>query len=225
MTASTAATTDRFSAELSSRTTGEHGNAEHSPFMTGLLGGSLPLAGYVDLLAQLRLVYLALEEGADQLAANPVVAPFLDRSLDRVPEIDADLAYLRGQMEAEGWAPDQEFEPTSATEAYVARIREATATAPSSYIAHHYTRYLGDLSGGFHIGRLVARTYGLTPTEGGRYSQFDALGDPVAFKERYRALLDASPWSAAEKDEIVAEVKLAYTYNTELFASLDKHAA
>jgi len=205
-----------FSATVRARTAGDHRHAEHAPFMGALLDGTLRADGYVDLLAQHRYAYEAIEAAADRLAQHPEVAPFLHPGLERLPSLDADLADLAGP----GWA--ERFPATPATAAYVARLQEVGATWPGGYVAHHYTRYLGDLSGGQHIGRIAARTYGLTPTHGGRFSRFEGI-DATAVKDAYRASLDAAPWDGEEQERVIAEIQEAYRLNTAVFSSLDHH--
>lgn len=219
MTATTA-DTPTFAALLASETAGDHRGAERSPFLGALMGRTLPLTGYVDLLVQYQHVYRALEDGADALADTTSVAPFLVRDLDRGPALEADLVHLRTRPEVAG----RTFSPTAATEAYAARIRTVAASEPARYVSHHYTRYLGDLSGGFPIGRIVAATYGLTEDEGGRFAHFPGIEDPARFKDDYRTSLNETPWSADERAAVLDEVHRAYRYNVEVFASLDHHA-
>lgn len=207
-----------FSSLLRQATTVDHQQAERSPFFGALLAGSLPVEAYVDMLAQHRYAYAALEALEPALAADPVVAAVSDPGLTRLPSIDADLADLAGP----DWA--RRHPPSAATSAYVARL-EAVADWPGGFVAHHYTRYLGDLSGGQHIGRIVARHYGLTPTRGGRFSRFEAIADPAAFKDRYRSALDAAAWDPAEQHRVVAEIRTAYRLNTEVFDGLARHVA
>lgn len=220
MTASSATVTP-FSAVLPAETATDHRGAEHSPFMHALMRKTLPLAGYVDLLTQYLHVYRALEDGATALASDPTVAPFLDRALDRVPALEADISGLTARPELAGVT----FSATTATETYAARIREVTTGSPAAYVAHHYTRYLGDLSGGFAIGRIVTAAYDLTPTEGGRFAVFEDIADPAEFKTNYRAALDAAPWTESERADLITEVHAAYRFNVEIFQSLDHHGA
>ena len=217
----TSATVTPFSAVLAAETAADHRGAEHSTFMHALMRKTLPLAGYVDLLVQYRHVYLALEDGAIALASDPTVAPFLDRKLDRVPALEADIATLTARPEL----TDATFSPTAATEAYAARIRTVTETASPAYVAHHYTRYLGDLSGGFAIGRVVYAAYELSPTEGGRFAVFEDIADPAEFRAAYRSHLDSVAWSDQDRAELITEVHAAYRFNVELFLSLDHHGA
>ena len=106
------------------------------------------------------------------------------------------------------------------TKEYANCIRE-TRTDFGRYIAHHYTRYLGDLSGGQFIGRVMARRFGFE-TNGIGFYVFDEIADPGAFKDVYREQLDAVPWDDAEKACVIDEVLVAYDFNTELFEELDR---
>ena len=63
------------------------------------------------------------------------------------------------------------------------------ATWPGGFVAHHYTRYLGDLSGGIFIGRVMQRRFGFD-TNGIGFYLFADIADPRAFKDVYREQLD-----------------------------------
>src|ERR687889_777056 len=91
-----------------------------------------------------------------------------------------------------------------ATEAYRDRLRQVAFDRPSAFIAHHYTRYLGDLSGGQYLGPAIARAYGLDG-DGHRFFVFDGVRPP-AFRTRYRELLDGIRWAPGEEDAFLAEV-------------------
>ena len=202
-----------FAAHLKEATRAEHTAAEGSPFATELLAGRLPLDAYVDLLAQTYPVYAALEEAVAAHAATPEVQPFLHPGLLRLPSLEADLTYFLGPS----WRTRSRLLP--ATERYVERLREVAFAWPAGLVAHHYLRYLGDLSGGQIIRRLVGRAYGLE-TDGVRFYVFDDIPKPKPFKDAYRAALDAVPWDDAEKARVVDEVSLAFRLNRDVFADL-----
>jgi len=92
-------------------------------------------------------------------------------------------------------------------------------TWPGGFVAHHYTRYLGDLSGGLFIGKLMARQFGFE-TNGIGFYLFDQIADPAAFKDVYREQLDAVAWDAEERERVIDEVLAAYQFNTDLFVDL-----
>ena len=188
----------------------EHEQAEEAPFVADLLAGRVDQQGYAEYLLRLRTVYDALEEAVRAHADDPAVAAVHDPDLERVPALDADLDH---------WLPDGPRTVSSpAVAAYRDRLDAARAWGPL-LAAHHYTRYLGDLSGGQFIGRLMARRFGFE-TNGIGFYLFDDIADPKAFKEVYREQLDAAPWDAAEQERIIEEVLLAYRFNTELFDDL-----
>lgn len=99
-------------------------------------------------------------------------------------------------------------------------LREATAQDPRLYVAHHYTRYLGDLSGGQAIGRILARTYELEGLDGIGFYDFPEIAKPKVYKDGYRARLDALPLDEAEHQFVLAEVQRVFGFNGALFAEL-----
>ena len=86
-------------------------------------------------------------------------------------------------------------------------------------LAHHYTRYLGALSGGQAIASLVGRHYGAAPEQLGFY-RFDAINNIVQYKRAYRDRLNAMSFAQTEVDTLVAEVDAAFTYNGAVFDGL-----
>ncbi len=205
--------TEGFAAALRQATRDAHRGAERGAYLDALLTGRLPRAGYAALVAQHWHVYRELEAAAAHMRADPVAGPFADDRLTRLPALADDLAYLLGPR----WR--EHCEPVPATVAYAARLREVCHDWPGGFVAHHYTRYLGDLAGGQHVAARVAQVYALPGTAGTGFYDFGGI-EPKAFRDRYRALLDAAPWDAAERARITGEVLLAYRLNTELFADL-----
>jgi heme oxygenase (biliverdin-producing, ferredoxin) len=203
---------DRFSAQLRALTWADHRRAEQMPYLDALVGGRLPLAGYTAMVAQHYPIYEALEKAAANLRSDPVAGPFLHRGLTRLPALASDLRALAG----DDWPAV--VVPSPATARYVARIEEC-ATWPGGLIAHHYTRYLGDLSGGQYIARAVRRLYGPAGTD---FYVFDALGDLAEFRQRYRDQLDATVWPDGERTRVLDEVVLAYQLNIDVLDDLGR---
>ncbi len=203
-----------FSQALRERTWSGHGESETAGFMHDLMTGKGTREDYIALVAQHYFVYEALESTAARFADNAEAQPFLSDQLTRIPALETDLAFLLG----DNW-PEQ-ITPLPTTERYVARIREIEAEGwAGGFVAHHYTRYHGDLSGGQAIGRLMKRYFGFE-TNGILFYLFDQIADPKAFKETYREQLDATTWDAAERERVIDEVLYAYKLNTELFEDL-----
>ena len=210
---STSAEVISFSRLVRERSSASHRGSEGASFMGDLLKGEASRDDYVALVSQHWAIYDALEGAELAMRDEPLVAPFLSPALTRLPALENDLSFLIG----DDWRDRLTFVP--ATVEYAARIREVAAEWPAGYIAHHYTRYLGDLSGGLHIGRLIGRQFGFE-TNGIGFYLFDEIADPAAFKNAYRAQLDAAAWSPAEQELVVEEVLRAYDYNTRIFEQL-----
>jgi heme oxygenase len=195
----------------------EHEAAENAPFMGELLGGRLNRQAYADYLLRFRVVYAALEQAVRAHAADPMVATLYDAALERLAAIDADLAY---------WSPD--VDPTApvdspAATAYRDRIVAAAAEAAQGWggalVAHHYTRYLGDLSGGQAIGRILDRTFDLDG-QGVAFYEFAEIPKPKPYKDRYRAALDAIEVDAEGVTRVVDEVRAVFALNQAIFVEL-----
>jgi heme oxygenase (biliverdin-producing, ferredoxin) len=190
----------------------EHEAAEQSPFIAELLNGNLVKEAYVDYLVRLRVVYAALETAVRADADDRLVAAVYDPVLERLPAIDADLR---------DWA-DTVVSPevgSSAAEAYRCRLDSVRGGA---LLAHHYTRYLGDLSGGQVIRRALDRVYNL----GGKGLAFyDFPMHAKRYKDSYRARLDHLTLPVEEVEDVVNEVKLAFRLNQALFDELTSNLA
>ena len=203
-----------FSQALRERTWSGHSDSEHAGFMADLMKGEGTREDYIALVAQHSFIYEALEAAERSFATDAVVAQFATPRLTRLPALEADLDFLLGAE----WR--DRIAPLPTTVAYVERIREVESERWSGgFIAHHYTRYLGDLSGGQFIGRVMQRRFGFD-TNGVGFYLFDEIADPQEFKQTYRDELDKVAWDDIERERVIDEVLLAYRLNTSLFDDL-----
>ena len=208
-----------FSQALRERTRGGHSASEGANFMDDLMKGNGSRDDYIALVAQHFFIYEALEAAAATMKDDAVAAAFISPQLTRLPALEADLAFLIGS----DWRGS--IAPLPTTERYVARINEIAAEGWSGgFVAHHYTRYLGDLSGGQIIRTLMQRQFGFE-TNGVGFYLFDQIAKPKEFKDTYREQLDAVDWSTEERERVIDEVLLAYTFNTDLFSDLARAKA
>ena len=206
---------DSFSTVIRTASQEQHIEAETSTFMSDLLGGKLGVDAYARYTEQLWFVYEALESDTGRLTADPVAGPFVRPELFRLAALERDLAHLRGPR----WRAGLTALP--ATRAYADRVRSCVEGWPGGYLAHHYTRYLGDLSGGQIIRDRAERTWGFARKgDGVRFYVFEGIANPAAFKREYRALLDGVPADDLERQRIVAECKKAFALNTAMFQAL-----
>jgi heme oxygenase len=207
-----------FSTALRERSSGAHSGSEGAGFMSDLIKGDGTREDYVALVTQHWFIYEALEGAAERMRRDPVAAVFISEKLTRLPALAADLEFLIGA----DWR--ERIVPLPTTQRYVDRINQVGATWPGGFVAHHYTRYLGDLSGGLFIGKLMQRRFGFD-TNGIGFYIFGDIADPKAFKDVYREQLDAAPWDETEKERVIDEVLRAYRFNTELFEDLARAKA
>lgn len=199
---------------LRAATDAAHQAAESTPYVTALLAGQVDQAGYAALVAQHHFIYEVLEEAAEAMRDDPVAGPFVTDELARLPALVEDLDFLIGA----DWRA--KVTPGAATEAYRSRLREVCFTWPAGFIAHHYTRYLGDLSGGAFVAAAVRRTYGFDGHDGTRFYQFDGIAERGRFKRAYRTRLDELSLDAAEFDRMAAEATIAFDLNRAVFDDL-----
>lgn len=190
----------------------QHIDAENSTFISQLMKGELDLAAYTRYLANLAWLYGALEKQVATGTAFPSSENLWD---DRLVRSDS----IRGDLEQLGVANPDSVTPTPAMREYVDHINSLHGKADFRLVAHHYTRYLGDLSGGQAIAALVARHYGATEDQLSFY-RFEQIPDLVRFKKSYRSILDGLALTSEEREELVDEVKLAFTFNQRLFEDL-----
>ncbi|MEN8655369.1 biliverdin-producing heme oxygenase [Streptomyces sp. 21So2-11] len=211
----TATAVTPFSTLIRTVTHEQHTEVNTSTFMSDLLDRRLGVDAYTRYTEQLWFVYRALEDAAESLRNDPVAGPFMQTELMRTAELERDLAHLRGANWRDGLAP------LPATAAYAARVTECARTWPAGYVAHHYTRYLGDLSGGQVLRDTAEKTWGFEHKgDGVRFYVFEKITNPAAFKRGYRELLDQVNADDLEKQRIIDECKRAFDFNGAIFREL-----
>jgi|GEM_PF-101348 len=198
-----------LSVRLRTETSEAHARAEQSTFLADLMHGRLGLVAWQLLLEQLGAVYGALETTAGRIRENDPSNALLSVELNRAEAIRDDLAALRGRTGFAGVG----LLPSARD--YAERILSHERRIPR-YLAHHYTRYLGDLSGGQAIRVHLDRQYGL-PREQAAFFRFEGIRRAPVFKDAYRSALDALPLSPADADAAVEEAGIAFDCNLELF--------
>ena len=190
----------------------EHEAAEASGFVADLVAGRASALQYVAYLRRLRVVYAELEPALEDHRDHPAVAAVHDPVLRRLPALDADLRHWSG-----GAAPAQAggaVAGSPAADAYRARLQRARRQ-PHLLVAHHYTRYLGDLSGGQILARAVRQGFpDRSLADGGLdFYAFAEIPAPVRWKRAYRERLDALELDREADDAMLAEVREAFRLN------------
>jgi heme oxygenase (biliverdin-producing, ferredoxin) len=200
-----------ISTVLRSATWGAHEEVESGPLEAALADGRLRVEVYADLLAQSWAVYRAIEGCAAAMATNPLAGPFVRPEVFRTAAVERDLAYYWGP----NWLDRVDLLPE--TDFYVCRIETVAADDPIAWIAHGYTRYLADLSGGLVIDKAITAAYGLE--QDGRWLYTFDLPDGVApktWKNAYRQLLNTLDVDVADAIRLVEEALVAYQCNIAL---------
>jgi heme oxygenase len=198
---------DPLSTVLRQATWGAHEEVESGPLEDALANGRLAVDVYADLLAQSWAVYRAIECVAAQLVGDRVAGAFVRPEVFRTQHVERDLAYYWGSS----WRGRVALLPD--TEFYVHRI-ETVAADPVAWIAHSYTRYLADLSGGLLIDKAITAAYGLE--QDGRWLYTFDLGaavDPKTWKNAYRQLLNLLDLDTATAVRLIEEALVAYQCN------------
>jgi heme oxygenase len=202
-----------FATNLRRATWSDHEAAEFGKFMQALLTSKLSQEQYGALTEQLYFIYVALEAAVPTWENDPTYGVFVDRALDRVKPIEEDLAFYYG----DDWK--NKIKALPATEAYVARINEVAQTSGALFMAHHYLRYLGDLSGGVDMRKVGEAKYGLNGP-GIRFYQFPGITDGRQWKVNYRDNLNGLKISEEEQQAVIDEVANAYRLNVAMFTEL-----
>jgi heme oxygenase (biliverdin-producing, ferredoxin) len=192
-----------------------HTMAENTGFIACFLKGTVEKSSYRKLVANLYFVYSAMEEEMHKLKDHPVMGKIYFPELDRKASLEQDLVYYYGA----NWR--NEIAPSEATQAYVARIKEVGATDPQLMLAHLYTRYIGDLSGGQILKKIAVNAMSLNEGHGTNFYEFPQIPDEKAFKTMYRATLNDLDVSEAKDEQIVEEANGAFHHNMQMFKELE----
>lgn len=206
-----------FSEELKSHTASAHEHAEQAGFVTELLAGRMEASQVAAMLLQNYVIYRALES-ALEVNPDPRLAPFADPALMRVPALQKDLAVHFGDDWERKLGAGQ-LHVTPGAQTYADELGALGPGSATYLMAHHYVRYLGDLSGGQIISALVQRHYDLRP-EGLNFYVFDGIGKIKPYKDSYRSHLDEADFSDTEKQEILHHAEVAFETNRQVFVDL-----
>jgi len=199
--------TKPLSGMLRRETWTDHERAQFSPFELSLAEGTISKQGYAELIANVYPVYQALETRLETLADDPIVGQFHIAALARLRFLERDLAFFYGL----DWE-EKVANCLPSTREYVDRIN---SVGPVGFVAHHYTRYMADLSGGLMIYAALKKAWG-DSDDGLAYYDFSEIGDAVGFKNAYRQALNDLPLDVDGKLELIEEVMVAYEYNIEM---------
>ncbi|HIG01078.1 MAG TPA: heme oxygenase [Myxococcales bacterium] len=204
-----------FSKKIRAETAKAHRITESTSFVKSILRGAVDKESYRNMQTGLYIIYSAMEQELERNKAHPLVQSVYFSSLCRTRALEQDLDALWGQA----WKGRLAF--TSARQRYLERIRWVGKNDPALLVAHSYTRYMGDLSGGQVVERVVRRSLNAQGEDGFRFFHFDEISDVKEFKNTFRRRLDSLPISEKQGDEIIAESNRVFNLNREIFEELD----
>jgi len=204
-----------FSKELKIGTKKSHSAAENTSFVASFLRGVVDKESYKKLVSDLYFVYSAMEEEVDKLKDHPIIGQLQLSDLKRVNALEQDLRFFYGPI----WR--SLVTPSEACNQYVNRIREVAKNEPELLVGHHYTRYLGDLSGGQILKGIAEKALALGDGQGLKFYDFEKIEDTKAYKAGYRGILDGLPITEQQADAIIVEANYAFRLNMYMFDTLE----
>jgi heme oxygenase (biliverdin-producing, ferredoxin) len=190
-----------------------HTEVERTGVMRHLLAGRLDRAGYAALLRNLAAIYATMEPLLGAHRDDRWLRCIVDDALFRTAALTADLQVLVGSSVIDALAPS--------ARRYRLHLQDLGARAPGLLVAHAYVRYLGDLSGGQIVRRIVAKSLHLSSDAGLRFYDFGDAAQAKALAQWFRQGLAAIKATAAEQAALCAEAQFAFTLHRGLFEELD----
>jgi heme oxygenase len=200
--------------ELKTGTKRSHTAAENTKFVGSFLRGVVSEENYRTLIKDFYFVYSAIEEEMERLKDDEFLNPIYFKELNRLDAIKKDLRYFYGP----NWL--MEVKPSEGCIQYVERIHEVADQDPYLLVGHHYTRYLGDLSGGQILKGIAEKALDLPKGEGLHFYEFPDINDKKEFKTKYRSGLDKVTNDSSKMNDIIAEANYAFRLNMYLFDEL-----
>ena len=208
-----------FSKEIKEGTKKSHSAAENTSFVKSFLRGVVSKDSYKVLVADLYFVYRTMEEEVRKLKDHPVVGKINLPELPRKESLKEDLSYYYGPS----W--ETEIKQSEACVKYVNRIREIAKDDPNLLVGHHYTRYLGDLSGGQILRGIAENSLKPEKGKGLSFYDFSEISDSKNYKKVYRQLLDGLDVAQDDVDLIIREANYAFKLNMYMFEELEGSAS
>ena len=203
--------------QLREGTKKSHTMAENTGFVACFLKGVVEKTSYRKLISDLYFVYKAMEEEIDRLVQedHPIIKYIGFKELFRRQTLEKDLEFYYGN----NWKG--QITISESAQLYVDRIRLVALESPELLVGHHYTRYIGDLSGGQILKKIAKKALNLNGDEGLNFYEFQLIEDEKLFKKSYSETLNKLPIDQKTADNIVDEANEAFAYNMNMFKELE----
>ncbi len=203
--------------QLREGTKKSHTMAENTGFVACFLKGVVEKKSYRKMISDLYFVYSAMEEEIDRLVYenHPIIKNIGFKELFRKETLKNDLKFYYGN----NWK--NLIEISDSAKSYVDRIRFVAKESPELLVGHHYTRYIGDLSGGQILKKIAKKALNINGNEGLDFYEFSMISDEKQFKKSYSDTLNQLPINQEVADQIIEEANKAFTYNMKMFKELE----
>ena len=203
--------------QLREGTKKSHTMAENTGFVACFLKGVVEKTSYRKLIGDLYFVYKAMEEEIDRLVQedHPVIKHIGFKELFRRQTLEKDLEFYYGN----NWL--DQIKISESAQSYVNRIRLVANESPELLVGHHYTRYIGDLSGGQILKKIAKKALNLRGDDGLNFYEFKLIEDEKLFKKSYSETLNKLPIDQKIADNIIEEANEAFAYNMNMFRELE----
>ena len=206
-----------FAKQLKDGTKKSHTMAENTSFVSSFLRGVVDEISYRQLVSNFYFIYHALESEMKLHKDHEYVGRIALDGLARHDALANDCKYFYGYK----W--QDTIRPTEQAQRYVSRIHEVGNKTPELLIAHHYTRYMGDLSGGQILKGIAQKALNLRDV-GLEFYDFPEIEDKKAFKDSYRSVLDNLPIDQSTMNAIITEANFAFRLNMYMFEEIQGDA-
>jgi heme oxygenase len=203
--------------KLRSGTQQSHTAAENVGLMKCFLKGIVDRDCFAKFLGNLYYIYSELEAALEKHRNHASLSKLYFSELNRKASLEEDLKFYYG----EDWK--NQIKPSQAAQSYIERIRELSANEPILLLGHTYTRYMGDLSGGQMLQKLVQSALKLPGYQGTSFYNFTQIPDKTAFKEKYRQALNSLRIDDATIEKIVVEANNAFKLNMQMAKEIEQN--
>ena len=143
---------------------------------------------------------------------HPAFAPlYFPTELHRKEALTKDMEYFFG----ENW--EEQVQCSQAAQKYVERIHYVGQNEPELLVAHAYTRYLGDLSGGQVLKKIAQKALDLPSSgEGVDFFTFPNVASATKFKQLYRSRMNTLEMTPEVRQRVIEEAKAAFLLNIQV---------
>lgn len=190
---------------LRERTGRLHAVAERSGIIADILQRKADRGGYALLLRNLLPAYERLEAELSARRAHPVLGVFAHRALRRSDRLRSDIRTIAGA----DWG--RSLPLLASGIAYETAVTRAAAGDGLSLVSHAYVRYLGDLSGGQVLKKLLGKSMLLRANALTVYDFPDI--DTQILKRELRDALDHAGRLTDDPHKLVIEAMTAFEHN------------